>query len=72
MQTHDKEIRRFFKHSSVQVLLCPRATGERHSWFKMRVSEIRIFCSPFPLYTNAFNSNMMQLMCFTILKQKRI
>ncbi|ONI22798.1 hypothetical protein PRUPE_2G152100 [Prunus persica] len=36
MQTHDEEIRRFFKHSSVQVLLCPRTAGKRHSWVKQR------------------------------------
>ncbi|KAL1830897.1 hypothetical protein DCAR_0100850 [Daucus carota subsp. sativus] len=34
MQTHDEETRRFFKHSSVQVLLCPRAAGKGHSWAK--------------------------------------
>ncbi|KAM7261193.1 hypothetical protein ACFE04_026668 [Oxalis oulophora] len=32
MATHDEETRRFFKHSSVQVLLCPRVAGKRHSW----------------------------------------
>lgn len=36
MQTHDEETRRFFKHSSVQVLLCPRMAGKRHSWVKQR------------------------------------
>ncbi|CAN6704267.1 unnamed protein product [Malus baccata var. baccata] len=36
MQTHDEELRRFFKHSSVQVLLCPRTAGKRHSWVKQR------------------------------------
>ncbi|XP_052192691.1 phospholipase D beta 2-like [Diospyros lotus] len=36
MQTHDEETRRFFKHSSVQVLLCPRVAGKRHSWIKQR------------------------------------
>ncbi|XP_027108207.1 phospholipase D gamma 1-like [Coffea arabica] len=36
MQTHDEETRRFFKHSSVQVLLCPRVAGKRHSWYKQR------------------------------------
>ncbi|XP_043726343.1 phospholipase D gamma 1-like [Telopea speciosissima] len=36
MQTHDEEIRRFFKHSSVQVLLCPRSAGKRHSWAKQQ------------------------------------
>lgn len=37
MQTHDEETRRFFKHSSVQVLLCPRTAGKKHSWVKQRV-----------------------------------
>ncbi|CAN8284677.1 unnamed protein product [Cochlearia groenlandica] len=36
MATHDEETRRFFKHSSVQVLLCPRNAGKRHSWVKQR------------------------------------
>ncbi|XP_021717592.1 phospholipase D gamma 1-like isoform X1 [Chenopodium quinoa] len=36
MATHDEETRRFFKHSSVQVLLCPRVGGKRHSWVKQR------------------------------------
>ncbi|XP_068649656.1 phospholipase D gamma 1-like [Aristolochia californica] len=36
MQTHDEETRRFFKHSSVQVLLCPRSAGKRHSWAKQQ------------------------------------
>ncbi|KAK9273120.1 hypothetical protein L1049_017927 [Liquidambar formosana] len=36
MATHDEETRRFFKHSSVQVLLCPRMAGKRHSWVKQR------------------------------------
>ncbi|XP_031285350.1 phospholipase D beta 2-like [Pistacia vera] len=36
MQTHDEETRRFFKHSSVQVLLCPRMAGKRHSWAKQK------------------------------------
>ncbi|KAL2329604.1 hypothetical protein Fmac_017185 [Flemingia macrophylla] len=35
MATHDEETRRFFKHSSVQVLLCPRS-GKRHSWIKQK------------------------------------
>ncbi|PON85177.1 Phospholipase D family [Trema orientale] len=39
MQTHDEETRRFFKHSSVQVLLCPRTAGKRHSWLKQREVE---------------------------------
>ncbi|KAL9815885.1 Phospholipase D beta 2 [Arabidopsis thaliana] len=36
MGTHDEETRRFFKDSSVQVLLCPRNAGKRHSWVKQR------------------------------------
>ncbi|XP_010933911.2 phospholipase D beta 1 isoform X1 [Elaeis guineensis] len=36
MGTHDEETRRFFKHSSVQVLLCPRSAGKRHSWVKQQ------------------------------------
>lgn len=38
MQTHDEETRRFFKHSSVQVILCPRIAGKRHSWVKQKVN----------------------------------
>ncbi|CAI9755398.1 unnamed protein product [Fraxinus pennsylvanica] len=33
MNTSDEETRRFFKHSSVQVLLCPRTAG-KGSWVK--------------------------------------
>lgn len=36
MATRDEETRRFFKHSSVQVLLCPRSAGKRHSWAKQQ------------------------------------
>uniref|UniRef100_A0A0D6QSJ5 Phospholipase D n=1 Tax=Araucaria cunninghamii TaxID=56994 RepID=A0A0D6QSJ5_ARACU len=36
MQTHDEETRRFFKHSSVQVFLCPRQAGKKHSWVKQQ------------------------------------
>ncbi|XP_019461280.1 PREDICTED: phospholipase D gamma 1-like isoform X3 [Lupinus angustifolius] len=36
MATHDEETRRFFKHSSVQVLLCPRVAAKRHSWVKQQ------------------------------------
>ncbi|RDX67638.1 Phospholipase D beta 1, partial [Mucuna pruriens] len=39
MATHDEETRRFFKHSSVQVLLCPRYAGKRHSWAKQKEVE---------------------------------
>lgn len=34
MHTSDEETRHFFKHSSVQVLLCPRSGGKGHSWIK--------------------------------------
>ncbi|KAG7552825.1 Phospholipase D C-terminal [Arabidopsis thaliana x Arabidopsis arenosa] len=34
MNTSDEETRRFFKHSSVQVLLCPRSGGKGHSFIK--------------------------------------
>ncbi|XP_015961566.1 phospholipase D beta 2 [Arachis duranensis] len=36
MATHDEETRRFFKNSSVHVLLCPRSAGKRHSWYKQK------------------------------------
>ncbi|CAL9178231.1 phospholipase D gamma 1-like [Musa acuminata AAA Group] len=36
MGTRDEETRRFFKHSSVQVLLCPRSAGKRHSFVKQQ------------------------------------
>ncbi|XP_058086956.1 phospholipase D beta 1-like [Magnolia sinica] len=36
METHDEETRRFFKHSSVQVLLCPRSAGKKHSVAKQQ------------------------------------
>jgi hypothetical protein len=38
MNTYDEETRHFFKHSSVRVLLCPRAGGKGHSWVKQQVS----------------------------------
>ncbi|KAJ9173515.1 hypothetical protein P3X46_016638 [Hevea brasiliensis] len=34
MNTSDEETRHFFKHSSVQVLLCPRSGGKGHSFMK--------------------------------------
>ncbi|CAJ1928132.1 unnamed protein product [Sphenostylis stenocarpa] len=34
MNTHDEDTREFFKHSSVRVLLCPRAGGKGHSFLK--------------------------------------
>ncbi|CAK8531444.1 unnamed protein product [Lathyrus sativus] len=39
MATHDEKTRRFFKHSSVQVLLCPHIGGKRHSWAKQKEVE---------------------------------
>ncbi|KAK9076721.1 hypothetical protein SSX86_005055 [Deinandra increscens subsp. villosa] len=39
MQTNDEETRRFFKHSSVKVLLCPRSAGKGHSWAKKQEVE---------------------------------
>lgn len=36
MNTNDEETRRFFKHSSVQVLLCPRSGGKGHSFMKQQ------------------------------------
>ncbi|CAN1848877.1 Phospholipase D beta 1 [Linum perenne] len=39
MATHDEETRRFFKNSSVLVLLCPRIAGKKHSWVKQREVE---------------------------------
>ncbi|KAK7252644.1 hypothetical protein RIF29_36735 [Crotalaria pallida] len=36
MDTHDEDTRRFFKHSSVQVLLCPRSGGKGHSWIRTK------------------------------------
>jgi phospholipase D1/2 len=37
MGTNDEETRRYFKHSSVNVLLCPRAAGKKHSIVKQQV-----------------------------------
>ncbi|KAJ4712932.1 Phospholipase D [Melia azedarach] len=34
MDTSDEETRRFFKHSSVNVILCSRSLGKGHSWIK--------------------------------------
>lgn len=45
MNTSDEETRRFFKHSSVQVLLCPRSAGKGHSWFKKQVQQRSAFLS---------------------------
>ncbi|KAE9449626.1 hypothetical protein C3L33_18477, partial [Rhododendron williamsianum] len=41
--TSDEEVRKFFKHSSVKVLLCPRSSCRNgHSWVKQQLST-RIF-----------------------------
>ncbi|XP_076958556.1 phospholipase D gamma 1-like [Bidens hawaiensis] len=37
--TSDEETRRFFKHSSVKVLLCPRSAGKGRSWAKKQEAE---------------------------------
>lgn len=38
MDTSDEEVRKFFKHSSVKVLLCPRSSCRNgHSWVKKQV-----------------------------------
>ncbi|KAI9182079.1 hypothetical protein LWI28_021830 [Acer negundo] len=39
MATHHGETCRFFKHSLVQVLLCPRTAGKRQSWIKQKKVE---------------------------------
>ncbi|KAK9051427.1 hypothetical protein SSX86_028054 [Deinandra increscens subsp. villosa] len=36
MATHDEETRRFFKNSSVHVMLCPRMAGKKLSWVKKK------------------------------------
>lgn len=41
MNTGDDETRRYFKHSCVKVLLCPRSAG-KGSWAKKQVG----FCIP--------------------------
>lgn len=53
MATHDEETRSFFKSSSVQVLLCPRIAGKRHSWVKQRV-RVNLICF-FPPYVSPYN-----------------
>lgn len=44
MGTRDEETRRFFKHSTVQVLLCPRSAGKKHSFVKQHVSTVHGHC----------------------------
>ncbi|CAK8560923.1 unnamed protein product [Lathyrus sativus] len=36
METHDEETRRYFKNSSVQVLLFPHIDGKRYSWARLK------------------------------------
>ncbi|WOL10012.1 phospholipase D gamma 1 [Canna indica] len=36
MGTRDEDTRRFFKHSTVHILLCPRSAGKRHSFAKQQ------------------------------------
>ncbi|KAH7514034.1 hypothetical protein FEM48_Zijuj11G0045800 [Ziziphus jujuba var. spinosa] len=40
MGTHDEDTRRFFKNSSVQVILCPRSGGKGHSWARKQEVEV--------------------------------
>ncbi|KAK9147680.1 hypothetical protein Scep_006437 [Stephania cephalantha] len=40
MNTNDEETKQFFKHSLVQVLLCPRSFGKQHSWAKQQEAAI--------------------------------
>ncbi|XP_016539054.1 phospholipase D delta-like isoform X2 [Capsicum annuum] len=37
MQTHDEETRKFFKHSNVHCILCPRSASSKLSIFKQQV-----------------------------------
>ncbi|MCD9638808.1 hypothetical protein HAX54_022964 [Datura stramonium] len=37
MQTHDEETKKFFKHSSVHCILCPRSASSKLSIFKQQV-----------------------------------
>ncbi|OIT38185.1 PREDICTED: phospholipase D delta-like [Nicotiana attenuata] len=37
MQTHDEETRKYFKHSSVHCVLCPRSASSKLSIFKQQV-----------------------------------
>lgn len=39
MQTHDEETRKFFKHSSVHCVLCPRSPSNKLSIFKQKVGD---------------------------------
>ena len=54
MGTQDEETRRFFKHSSVQVLLCPRSAGKRHSWVKQQVIPVAMTYNLSIIIDNSF------------------
>ncbi|KAE8055226.1 hypothetical protein FH972_012081 [Carpinus fangiana] len=41
MKTKDEETRHFFKHTLVQVQLCPRPPGKNHSWDEYQITEYR-------------------------------
>lgn len=66
MATHDEETRSFFKSSSVQVLLCPRIAGKRHSWVKQRV-RVNLICF-FPPYVSPYN-RIIRTLSHTIYSQ---
>jgi len=59
MKTHDEDTRQFFKHSSVQVLLCPRAGGKGHSFLKTQVSEILKFLIIFVFLVYTFYVHLL-------------
>lgn len=64
MATHDEETRRFFKHSSVQVLLCPRIGGKRHSWLKQKVSVAYLLLLPCKAFILRDSSGKTWLLIF--------
>lgn len=43
MQTHDEETRKFFKHSSVHCVLCPRSASSKLSILKRQVYTLFLF-----------------------------
>ena len=66
MGTRDEETRRFFKHSSVHVLLCPRSAGKRHSWVKQQVisySQLWRQCCKFTLYCESYGFVSKSFIC---------
>lgn len=56
MNTGDDETRRYFKHSCVKVLLCPRSAG-KGSWAKKQVGFLQSWRSVFHL--NACKSKIV-------------